>query len=323
MKKLLKNKISLRQDNPDLCLEWNHNKNTEFSPELISPCSSKKVWWVCETGHEWKASVSDRNNKIRKRGCPYCSGKKVCNDNSFGVKFPSLILEWHEKNKLTPYDYTYGSKKRVWWKCSFGHEWESQIFNRSSGRKCPYCCPTNKKVCKSTSLAALNPNLSKEWNFEKNVNLYPESVTVNSGKTVWWKCKTCGREWQSSISNRNNLGNGCPFCCGITLKDGTHCDSMSEAYMYIKYIGNGKEFIMHYRYGEEMGRSKCDFYFPRENKYVEVTGYHKNSKNYINYLRGIVKKKRYVLKLGAKFEFIQIKQSKNITNFVLGEQDYG
>ncbi|MBO5745271.1 MAG: zinc-ribbon domain-containing protein, partial [Clostridia bacterium] len=33
--------------------------------------------------------------------------------------------------------------KKVWWKCSEGHEWKTSINKRSSGRGCQYC--SNKR----------------------------------------------------------------------------------------------------------------------------------------------------------------------------------
>ena len=32
-----------------------------------------------------------------------------------------------------------GSERRVWWKCSEGHEWQAYVHNRSRGTKCPFC----------------------------------------------------------------------------------------------------------------------------------------------------------------------------------------
>jgi hypothetical protein len=57
-----------------------------------------------------------------------------------------------------------------------------------------------------------------------------------------------------------------------------------------------------------------DFYIPADNKYVEVTGFNKGNysvlthKKWISYLRNIVIKKKYVEKIGAKFEFVQYKK---------------
>ena len=43
-----------------------------------------------------------------------------------------------------------------------------------------------KRVNESNSLAANKPHIAKEWHPSKNNDLYPENVTVQSGKKVWW-----------------------------------------------------------------------------------------------------------------------------------------
>jgi hypothetical protein len=41
---------------------------------------------------------------------------------------------------LTPYDLTYGSGKRDWWKCkSCEHSWITSLNNRVKGHSCPKC----------------------------------------------------------------------------------------------------------------------------------------------------------------------------------------
>ena len=59
-------------------------------------------------------------------------------------------------------------------------------------------------------MQTLNPVLASEWNYEKNNDLTPADVMLNSGKKVWWKCSK-GHEWQATIDSRNR-GNGCPKC---------------------------------------------------------------------------------------------------------------
>ena len=128
---------------------------------------------------------------------------------------PDLMVEWDwEKNdelKIEPQILTIGSNKKVWWKCTKGHEWQTGIADRNRGYGCPYC--TGQKVLKGyNDLATLNPLLAQEWNYEKNEDLKPEQFTVGSGKKVWWRCQK-GHEWQSHINNRNK-GIGCPYCSG-------------------------------------------------------------------------------------------------------------
>jgi DNA-directed RNA polymerase subunit RPC12/RpoP len=61
------------------------------------------------------------------------------------------------------------------------------------------------------SLLLKNPELAKQWNYERNGNLRPEHVSFSSHKTVWWKCEKCGHEWQDLVMRRKN-GNKCPIC---------------------------------------------------------------------------------------------------------------
>ena len=60
---------------------------------------------------------------------------------------PALAEEWnYEKNtELTPEDVTANSNKKVWWKCSNGHEWQAVIYNRNKGNGCPVCAKERRK----------------------------------------------------------------------------------------------------------------------------------------------------------------------------------
>ena len=58
----------LKTTNPKLASEWNYDKNKSEKPEMFTSGSSKKVWWKCNKGHEWEASIGSR----KKRGCPIC-----------------------------------------------------------------------------------------------------------------------------------------------------------------------------------------------------------------------------------------------------------
>jgi len=37
---------------------------------MIPAGTEKKVWWMCEKGHEWQAVVYSRN---KGKGCPICA----------------------------------------------------------------------------------------------------------------------------------------------------------------------------------------------------------------------------------------------------------
>jgi len=210
-KKVLQGYNDLGTLNPKLAKEWSYEKNGDLKPEQFTANSGKKVWWKCPKGHEWQATIANRN---RGNGCPYCSGRyAVKGKTDLATLNPNLIKEWnYEKNgDLTPKDFTANSTRKVWWRCIKGHEWQATVNNRNYGRNCPYCA--GKKVLQGyNDLGTLNPKLASEWNYEKNGNLKPEYFTANSNKKVWWRCRK-GHEWQAVIASRNN-GAKCPYCKG-------------------------------------------------------------------------------------------------------------
>ena len=200
---------SLKSKFPKITKEWNYEKNGRLTPDMVRPASNKIVWWICEKNHEWQASIANRTSG---NNCPICSGHTVLPGyNDLQTKYPDLALEWdYDKNKdLLPTSVMPRSGKKAWWICDKGHEWEARICTRAAGQGCPYCI--GKQVLEGfNDLSTTNPELSLEWNFEKNT-LLPTMVSRGSNKKVWWKCKTCGHEWQASIKNRNK-GRGCPEC---------------------------------------------------------------------------------------------------------------
>lgn len=198
-------------DNPNLIAEWNYEKNIDLDPSKLTLGSGKKVWWICNKKHAWIARIDHRNNGS---GCPYCSGRIVTiTENDLQTVNPTLALEWNydKNNGLTPFDVLPSSNKKVWWKCSNGHEWQATIARRNQGNGCPYCSG-RYRVKGENDLFTTNPTLANEWNYEKNSELRPIDVSPKSHKKVWWKCSK-GHEWQATIRNRNN-GTGCPYCAG-------------------------------------------------------------------------------------------------------------
>ena len=274
---------------PELLKEWNYKKNGKLNPYLIISGSPKKVWWICKNKHEWMASIRDRS-----RGHKQCLKCK-----SLLFTHPNLAQEWNyfRNGNLKPDSISYGSRnKKVWWKCQkCQYEWKATVYSRSIGHNdCLRC----------RSLGSTNPRLSKEWHPIKNRKLTPFDVLPGSGKIVWWKCNVCGYEWKARIHSRNH-GHNCPNHIKIILQNGICCDSYVEAYYYLKYKNEGVSFVHHKKYGKELGKCVCDFYIKSQNKWIEVTSYHKGFKNYFSYLRNIVRKRDYVeKKLGDKFEFI-------------------
>lgn len=131
--------------NPELCEEWNYEKN-KTTPDMYSPNSNSKVWWKCSLGHEWRTSIDVRNVG---RGCPYCSNNKVWSGfNDLASKRPDLLKEWHpiKNTDLDPTKVLPGSGHKAWWICSEGHEWQAEISSRNKGAGCPECYNKRRKA---------------------------------------------------------------------------------------------------------------------------------------------------------------------------------
>ena len=228
---------------------------------------------------------------------------------------PDLAKEWHPtKNRLlTARDFSVSSREEVWWLCSIcNSEWKQKIDKRNHGRGCPYCA--GQKVNNTNSLSCVCPEVAGEWNYEKNKPLKPNEVASISGLCVWWKCRK-GHEWKTTIASRTFAHRNCPSCSKIELKDGFICDSIVEAYVYLKLAGRGVELIYNKCY--KGIKARFDFYLPKTNTYIEVTSYNKTMNKmkkgfWFKYLRKIAEKKKYVEQvLGANFRFIHFENGLN------------
>ena len=137
---------------PELAKEWHPTKNGNLAPKDFSIGSHEMIWWYLpyddpQTGKhfnfEWKSTIHSRVRNSKIQQCPYLEGKKVWSGyNDLASKMPIIAEEWnYEKNrKLTPEQVTMFSERKVWWKCSQGHEWRTTIHNRTfHGSGCPYC----------------------------------------------------------------------------------------------------------------------------------------------------------------------------------------
>lgn len=131
---------------------------------------------------------------------------------------PELLAHWHpEKNEdLTPASVSYGSKKKIWWRCEKGHEWQAALYTRTTGGSgCPYC-GGKRPWPGENDLASRLPELAAQWHTIKNGLLTPRDVTPGSSRPVWWHCRL-GHTWQASVKSRAQ-GAGCPVCANRLVK---------------------------------------------------------------------------------------------------------
>jgi hypothetical protein len=201
---------------------WHPTKNKGRAPADITAHSRRRVWWKCPKGpdHEFQRSVDAQ--VAAKHKCPFCADQRVSLTNNIAARYPLLAAEWHPKKngKLTPDRVGPGSIMTLfWWKCPKGpdHAWRTSISVRKLGIGCPFC--SNFRVSVTNSLAALRPDLARQWHPKKNGRLSPSSVVCGANKKAWWRCpKSPAHDYQSKISQRSgSRGSGCPYCAGRRL----------------------------------------------------------------------------------------------------------
>ena len=203
----------LASRHPELAAQWHPVKNAPMTPSDVLPGSHRKVWWRCDKGHEWQAEIKSR---VSGCGCPVCTHRAVLpGDNDLAVTHPELAAQWHpvKNGTLRPEDVVAGTRRKVWWRCDKGHEWQAAVSSRASGGAgCPVCA--GKKVIPGENdLATHFPEVAAQWHPERNGGLTPEQLSPYSNRRVWWVCPL-GHEYIAAVSARTTHASGCPYCTG-------------------------------------------------------------------------------------------------------------
>lgn len=201
---------SLAARYPEIANEWHPTKNGTLRPDQVGTTSSKRVWWICNAGHEWENDV--RNRTAYGKKCRECHAIT----HSLQHTHAELVTEWHPTKNLPllPKDVSHGSGRLIWWSCNQGHEWQAKVSYRVHGNKCPECPkPIRTDANSFVFISDSAPELAKEWHPTLNLPLLPEAVKPGSTKVkIWWICsKNPEHVWQSTPSNRTK-GRGCPHC---------------------------------------------------------------------------------------------------------------
>ena len=271
-KRVLKGFNDLATVRPDLLKEWNLGENSKIglTPDNITIGSGKQIYWNCPKGHIYKAIIENKINKGS--GCPYCSGHQTLKGfNDIATTNVELLKEWdYEKNteiSITPYDISFGSTKKVWWKCEKNHHYLASPNARTSKKiGCPYC--SNERLLEGyNDLATTNPEILKEWNYEKNdkLELYPNHFFAGSTKKVWWICEK-NHSYEATIVNKVIQGTNCPYCSSNKILSGFNdiSTTMPQALKIWNYEKNDKLKIYPTNISKNSGKkiwwycNKCD-----------------------------------------------------------------
>ncbi|MDR3617464.1 MAG: zinc-ribbon domain-containing protein [Candidatus Obscuribacterales bacterium] len=232
---------------PEVAKEWHPTKNGKLKAEEFTHASGIKVWWLCSTcSHDWKCAIADRT--CLESGCPACYEARMtyAHDHPSQYETPQRILDensepshwygkpssesfvslfewskalarqWHptKNGHISANQISKGSDAIAWWKCPKGtdHEWQAPVYSRTKTKKahCPFCLL--KRLSVTNSLAALAPELAKEWHPTKNGKLRPDQVIAGGNDKHWYLCKRDKtHEWETK-TNARMKGTQCPDC---------------------------------------------------------------------------------------------------------------
>ena len=227
-KVLIKGKNDLLSQHPEIAKKWHSSLNEKGADEVFSH-SCQKAWWVCDKDvrHVFSAKVSHlTEGRII---CPICSNQKiVVGINDLSTTHPNLLKEWdYEKNKITPQEVTFGTNKKVWWKCSKMHGWRATIVSRAGKQQtdCPEC---KKELRQSLPEKTIAFYLSKKyaveetkhfvWLRKKEIDIYIPALRLG--------IEYDGRQWhkepqkdllKDELCKKNGISllrireEGCPF----------------------------------------------------------------------------------------------------------------
>lgn len=152
---------------------------------------------------------------------------EVVKENCLAVACPEAAAMLSEKDKDFAFEVTAGSKRKLVFVCpNCGQEFEATIQNvvRSVNHNltgCPVCA--GKKIVPGVNdLASKYPEIAAMWSGKNKLSA--SEVAVKSNKKVFFKCRDCGKEFETKIEHVvyavENGTTGCPVCNGRKVVPG-------------------------------------------------------------------------------------------------------
>jgi len=197
---------------PKIAAEWDLERNHGVKPSEVAFGSHSLSWWrgsVC--GHTWEASIGNRTNNGH--GCSICAGKTVQPGvNDIATLLPQLLSDWnYVRNPEGPTELTWGTRKKVWFTCAIGHDWDSNPATRvSRNLSCPYCS-RRKLMVGFNDFATVCHEAAEEWDYARNGSQIPSHYLPGSEKKFWFICQK-NHSWFASLHSRYHQASGCPAC---------------------------------------------------------------------------------------------------------------
>lgn len=249
--------------------------NEKFIVDIkdISNGSNAKVLVKCDICGKEKRMTYATYYKYNKEGIYHCHqcalklNKKIQLENglsfaqwginTFGDDFLGRYWDY-EKNKVTPYEISYGCKTYIWIK-------NQEVYDESFKIRCDNFIQNPTRGRHLNSILSLCPDVINVWS-DKN-SKPPCYYSPFSMKKVWWKCpEGKHKDYIRDIHNSTQYNFRCPFC--------NYSKGEAEIENYL--LNNNIEFKSQIKFdglfGTNGGRLSYDFYLKNFNILIEYQG---------------------------------------------------
>ena len=209
---------SYAEQYPELLNYYSPNNKTPPTELITGQLDKKKYLWICDKHGEYEQYLSAqiRGLKTKYNGCPYCAGKKVKKEESFGYAHPELIKDYSLENKESIFEVSLNSDKEAIWQCECGNKWTASFRTRHQGfGKCRKCNPYSNY---ENMLADERPDLEAYYKDERSFDSY----AVSSNKDAIWECENGHRFNMPVYKMTRYTSFTCPICEGIRLEQGVN-----------------------------------------------------------------------------------------------------
>lgn len=240
-------------------------------PTEVSSSLRKRYWWYCKE-HDLHYQASIKSMLAEKRlGCELCEKYRI----SLGKNYPELLAEWdYSKNVASPYEVSAHNTAWVWWICTLGHSYRTQVNDKTSrNHACPIC--SGRRVLEGfNDLETKAPqSVISEYDVVKNT-LSPKEIYWKSEIKVWWKCDK-GHTWATRVNHRTVSGTNCPKCSAkISKAEQELFNALTE---YFPDLEQGRRDVLTrnleidiYSSKHNFGIEYCGVYWHNQDKFPRV-----------------------------------------------------
>lgn len=199
------------------------SKGGKFISDIVTNARTKVMWQCVEKGHKFESTYD--NMKRTKHFCPVClpnAPKTLADCEAFANTRGATCLSREYK----------GSKQKLLWQCSEGHQFESTLDSYSQSEKsgCPHCegnarlsleeakeiAFKNNGECLSTDY--VNNRTLMEWRCERR---HIWMTTLDSVKRDHW-CQSCNNGTKTLEECKEFAHAKGGQCLSTTYKDTKH-----------------------------------------------------------------------------------------------------